>query len=106
MVDIVRKNLFVGTVFSKDARESEHPPIGYVASEINQERRQSPSARPLRLTPPPRAVAANDVESFGAFVEVHVANLHRGMRNGATARVCTTGREGKIKEFNRDSQTL
>jgi len=70
--DIVRKNLSSELGFSKEHRDLNIRRIGYVASEITKNGGIAICA-PIAPYATTRRAVREDVEDFGAFVEVHVA---------------------------------
>ena len=70
--DIVRKNLSSELGFSKEHRDLNIRRIGYVASEITKNGGIAICA-PIAPYATTRRAVREDIESFGAFVEVHVA---------------------------------
>jgi sulfate adenylyltransferase len=70
--DIVRKNLSSELGFSKQHRDLNIRRIGYVASEITKNGGIAICA-PIAPYNSTRRTVRKDIETFGAFVEVHVA---------------------------------
>ena len=83
--DVVRKNLSSELGFSKEHRDLNIRRIGYVASEITKNGGIAICA-PIAPYATTRRAVREDIESFGAFVEVHVATsieeCERRDRNG------------------------
>ena len=96
--DIVRKNLSSELGFSKEHRDLNIRRIGYVASEITKNGGIAICA-PIAPYATTRRAVREDIEQFGAFIEVHVATsieeCERRDRKGLYQRA----REGKIKEL-------
>jgi len=70
--DIVRKNLSSELGFSKEHRDLNIRRIGYVASEITKNRGIAICA-PIAPYAVTRRAVRQDIESYGAFIEIHVA---------------------------------
>jgi len=96
--DIVRKNLSSELGFSKEHRDLNIRRIGYVASEITKNGGIAICAPIAPYTSTRRAVR-EDVESYGAFVEVHVATSLEECERRDRKGLYKLAREGKIKEF-------
>ncbi|MEJ2029594.1 MAG: bifunctional sulfate adenylyltransferase/adenylylsulfate kinase [Maritimibacter sp.] len=96
--DIVRKNLSSELGFSKEHRDLNIRRIGYVASEITKNGGIAICAPIAPYTSTRRAVR-EDVESHGAFVEVHVATSIEECERRDRKGLYKLAREGKIKEF-------
>ncbi len=96
--DIVRKNLSSELGFSKEHRDLNIRRIGYVASEITKNGGIAICAPIAPYTATRRAVR-EDVESYGAFVEVHVATSIEECERRDRKGLYKLAREGKIKEF-------
>ncbi|MEL6424801.1 MAG: bifunctional sulfate adenylyltransferase/adenylylsulfate kinase [Pseudomonadota bacterium] len=96
--DIVRKNLSSELGFSKEHRDLNIRRIGYVASEITKNGGIAICAPIAPYTATRRAVR-EDIESFGAFVEVHVATSIEECERRDRKGLYKLAREGKIKEF-------
>ncbi len=96
--DIVRKNLSSELGFSKEHRDLNIRRIGYVASEITKNGGIAICAPIAPYTATRRAVR-EDIESFGAFVEVHVATSLEECERRDRKGLYKLAREGKIKEF-------
>ncbi|UWQ33976.1 bifunctional sulfate adenylyltransferase/adenylylsulfate kinase [Leisingera sp. M527] len=96
--DIVRKNLSSELGFSKEHRDLNIRRIGYVASEITKNGGIAICA-PIAPYATTRRAVREDVESFGAFVEVHVATTIEECERRDRKGLYKLAREGKIKEF-------
>ncbi len=96
--DIVRKNLSSELGFSKEHRDLNIRRIGYVASEITKNGGIAICAPIAPYTATRRAVR-EDIEAFGAFVEVHVATSLEECERRDRKGLYKLAREGKIKEF-------
>ena len=96
--DIVRKNLSSELGFSKEHRDLNIRRIGYVASEITKNGGIAICAPIAPYTATRRAVR-EDIESFGTFVEVHVATSLEECERRDRKGLYKLAREGKIKEF-------
>ncbi|MEL7414374.1 MAG: bifunctional sulfate adenylyltransferase/adenylylsulfate kinase [Pseudomonadota bacterium] len=96
--DIVRKNLSSELGFSKEHRDLNIRRIGYVASEITKNGGIAICAPIAPYTATRRAVR-EDIESFGAFVEVHVATSIEECERRDRKGLYALARAGKIKEF-------
>ena len=96
--DVVRKNLSSELGFSKEHRDLNIRRIGYVASEITKNGGIAICAPIAPYTATRRAVR-EDVEAFGAFVEVHVATTIEECERRDRKGLYKLAREGKIKEF-------
>ena len=96
--DIVRKNLSSELGFSKEHRDLNIRRIGYVASEITKNGGIAICAliAPYSTT---RHAVREDVEAFGAFVEVHVATSIDECERRDRKGLYKLARAGKIKEF-------
>ena len=96
--DIVRKNLSSELGFSKAHRDLNIRRIGYVASEITKNGGIAICApiAPYAIT---RRAVREDVEAFGAFVEIHVATSIEECERRDRKGLYKLAREGKIKEF-------
>jgi sulfate adenylyltransferase len=96
--DIVRKNLSSELGFSKEHRDLNIRRIGYVASEITKNGGIAICApiAPYAMT---RRAVREDIEQFGAFVEVHVATSIEECERRDRKGLYKLAREGKIKEF-------
>jgi len=96
--DIVRKNLSSELGFSKEHRDLNIRRIGYVASEITKNGGIAICAPIAPYTSTRRAVR-EDIETYGAFVEVHVATSLEECERRDRKGLYKLAREGKIKEF-------
>jgi sulfate adenylyltransferase len=96
--DIVRKNLSSELGFSKEHRDLNIRRIGYVASEITKNGGIAICA-PIAPYTATRRFVREDIESFGAFVEVHVATSLEECERRDRKGLYKLAREGKIKEF-------
>ncbi|SHI92586.1 sulfate adenylyltransferase [Palleronia salina] len=96
--DIVRKNLSSELGFSKEHRDLNIRRIGYVASEITKNGGIAICA-PIAPYSATRRAVREDIEAFGAFVEVHVATSLEECERRDRKGLYKLAREGKIKEF-------
>jgi len=96
--DIVRKNLSSELGFSKKHRDLNIRRIGYVASEITKNRGIAICA-PIAPYATTRRAVREDVEQFGAFIEVHVATSIEECERRDRKGLYKLARAGKIKEF-------
>lgn len=96
--DIVRKNLSSELGFSKEHRDLNIRRIGYVASEITKNGGIAICA-PIAPYATTRRAVREDIEGFGAFVEVHVATSIEECERRDRKGLYKLAREGKIKEF-------
>jgi sulfate adenylyltransferase len=96
--DVVRKHLSSELGFSKEHRDLNIKRIGYVASEITKNGGIAICAPIAPYTATRRAVREM-VETFGAFVEVHVATRIEECERRDRKGLYKLAREGKIKEF-------
>ncbi|WP_323765621.1 bifunctional sulfate adenylyltransferase/adenylylsulfate kinase [Marinovum sp.] len=96
--DIVRKNLSSELGFSKEHRDLNIRRIGYVASEITKNGGIAICA-PIAPYATTRRAVREDVEQFGAFIEVHVATALEECERRDRKGLYKLAREGKIKEF-------
>jgi sulfate adenylyltransferase len=96
--DIVRKNLSSELGFSKEHRDLNIRRIGYVASEITKNRGIAICA-PIAPYASTRRAVRQDVEEFGAFLEVHVATSIEECERRDRKGLYKLARAGKIKEF-------
>jgi len=96
--DVVRKNLSSELGFSKAHRDLNIRRIGYVASEITKNGGIAICAPIAPYTATRRAVR-EDIEQFGAFLEVHVATSLQECERRDRKGLYKLAREGKIKEF-------
>ncbi|WP_208354055.1 bifunctional sulfate adenylyltransferase/adenylylsulfate kinase [Pseudaestuariivita rosea] len=96
--DIVRKNLSSELGFSKEHRDLNIRRIGFVASEITKNGGIAICApiAPYEVT---RRAVRQDIEQFGAFVEVHVSTSIEVCEDRDRKGLYKLAREGKIKEF-------
>jgi sulfate adenylyltransferase len=84
--DLVRKNLSSELGFSKEHRDINIRRIGYVASEITKNGGIAICA-PIAPYATTRRAVREEIEQFGAFIEVHVATSIEECER-ATARAC------------------
>ncbi|WP_370287413.1 bifunctional sulfate adenylyltransferase/adenylylsulfate kinase [Pseudooceanicola nanhaiensis] len=96
--DIVRKNLSSELGFSKEHRDLNIRRIGYVASEITKNGGIAICA-PIAPYAATRRAVREDVEQFGAFLEIHVATSIEECERRDRKGLYKLAREGKIKEF-------
>ena len=96
--DIVRKNLSSELGFSKEHRDLNIRRIGYVASEITKNGGIAICA-PIAPYATTRRAVREDVEAYGAFVEVHVSTSIEECERRDRKGLYKLAREGKIKEF-------
>ncbi|PYG31194.1 bifunctional sulfate adenylyltransferase/adenylylsulfate kinase [Pelagimonas varians] len=96
--DIVRKNLSSELGFSKEHRDLNIRRIGYVASEITKNGGIAICA-PIAPYATTRRAVREDVEAFGAFIEIHVATTIEECEKRDRKGLYKLAREGKIKEF-------
>ncbi|MEO1550441.1 MAG: bifunctional sulfate adenylyltransferase/adenylylsulfate kinase [Pseudomonadota bacterium] len=96
--DIVRKNLSSELGFSKEHRDLNIRRIGFVASEITKNGGIAICA-PIAPYEATRKAVREEVEAFGAFVEVHVATSLEECERRDRKGLYKLAREGKIKEF-------
>ncbi len=96
--DVVRKNLSSELGFSKEHRDLNIRRIGYVASEITKNGGIAICA-PIAPYSATRRAVREDIESFGAFVEVHVATSLEECERRDRKGLYKLARAGKIKEF-------
>ncbi len=96
--DVVRKNLSSELGFSKEHRDLNIRRIGYVASEITKNGGIAICAPIAPYTATRRAVR-EDVEQFGAFIEIHVSTSIEECERRDRKGLYKLAREGKIKEF-------
>jgi sulfate adenylyltransferase len=96
--DIVRKNLSSELGFSKEHRDLNIRRIGYVASEITKNAGIAICA-PIAPYATTRRAVREDVEQFGAFVEVHVATSLDECERRDRKGLYKLARAGKIAEF-------
>ena len=96
--DVVRKHLSSELGFSKEHRDINIKRIGYVASEITKNGGIAICAPIAPYTATRRAVREM-IESYGAFIEVHVATSLEECERRDRKGLYKLAREGKIKEF-------
>ncbi len=96
--DVVRKNLSSELGFSKEHRDLNIRRIGYVASEITKNGGIAICA-PIAPYATTRRAVREDIETFGAFIEVHVATSIEECERRDRKGLYKLAREGKIKEF-------
>ena len=96
--DIVRKNLSSELGFSKEHRDLNIRRIGYVASEITKNGGIAICA-PIAPYAATRRAVREDVEAFGAFVEIHVATSIEECERRDRKGLYALARAGKINEF-------
>ncbi|WP_026352362.1 bifunctional sulfate adenylyltransferase/adenylylsulfate kinase [Yoonia vestfoldensis] len=96
--DIVRKNLSSELGFSKEHRDLNIRRIGYVASEITKNGGIAICA-PIAPYATTRRAVREDVEQFGAFVEVHAATSIEECERRDRKGLYKLARAGKIAEF-------
>jgi len=96
--DLVRKNLSSELGFSKAHRDLNIRRIGYVASEITKNGGIAICA-PIAPYATTRRAVREDVEAFGAFVEVHVATSIEECERRDRKGLYKLAREGTLKAF-------
>ena len=96
--DIVRKNLSSELGFSKEHRDLNIRRIGFVASEITKNGGIAICA-PIAPYATARRAVREQIENFGAFVEVHVATSIEECERRDRKGLYKLARDGKIKEF-------
>jgi len=96
--DIVRKNLSSELGFSKEHRDLNIRRIGYVASEITKNGGIAICA-PIAPYATTRRAVREDIEQFGAFIEIHVATSIEECERRDRKGLYKLARAGKIKEF-------
>ena len=96
--DVVRKHLSSELGFSKEHRDINIKRIGYVASEITKNGGIAICA-PIAPYSATRRAVREMVETFGAFVEVHVATSLEECERRDRKGLYKLAREGRIKEF-------
>ena len=96
--DIVRKNLSSELGFSKEHRDLNIRRIGYVASEITKNGGIAICA-PIAPYATTRRAVREEIEQYGAFVEVHIATSIEECERRDRKGLYRLAREGKIKEF-------
>ena len=96
--DLVRKNLSSELGFSKEHRDLNIRRIGYVASEITKNGGIAICApiAPYSIT---RNAIREEIEHFGAFIEIHVATSIEECERRDRKGLYKLARDGKIKEF-------
>ena len=96
--DVVRKHLSSELGFSKEHRDINIKRIGYVASEITKNGGIAICA-PIAPYTATRRRVREMVESYGAFIETHVATSVEECEKRDRKGLYKLAREGKIKEF-------
>lgn len=96
--DVVRKHLSSELGFSKEHRDLNIRRIGYVASEITKNGGIAICA-PIAPYSATRRAVRESIESYGAFVEVHVSTSIEECERRDRKGLYKLAREGKIKEF-------
>jgi sulfate adenylyltransferase len=96
--DIVRKNLSSELGFSKEHRDLNIRRIGYVAAEITKNGGIAICA-PIAPYATTRRAVREEIQQYGAFVEVHVATSIEECERRDRKGLYKLAREGKIKEF-------
>jgi sulfate adenylyltransferase len=96
--DVVRKHLSSELGFSKEHRDINIKRIGYVASEITKNGGIAICA-PIAPYAATRREVREMIESYGAFIEVHVATSIDECERRDRKGLYKLAREGKIKEF-------
>ena len=96
--DVVRKNLSSELGFSKEHRDLNIRRIGFVASEITKNGGIAICA-PIAPYATTRRAVREDIEQFGAFLEIHVATSLEECERRDRKGLYKLAREGKIKEF-------
>ena len=96
--DLVRKNLSSELGFSKEHRDLNIRRIGYVASEITKNGGIAICA-PIAPYETTRRAVREDIEQFGAFLEVYVATSLEECERRDRKGLYKLARAGKIKEF-------
>ncbi|MCF6316423.1 MAG: bifunctional sulfate adenylyltransferase/adenylylsulfate kinase [Marinosulfonomonas sp.] len=96
--DIVRKNLSSELGFSKAHRDLNIRRIGYVASEITKNGGIAICA-PIAPYATTRRAVREEIQQFGAFLEVHVATSIEECERRDRKGLYKLARAGKIKEF-------
>ena len=98
--DIVRKNLSSELGFSKEHRDLNIRRIGYVASEITKNGGIAICA-PIAPYATTRRAVREDIEQFGAFIEVHVATSIDECERRDRKGLYKLAREGKDQGIHR-----
>jgi sulfate adenylyltransferase len=96
--DVVRKHLSSELGFSKEHRDINIRRIGYVASEITKNGGIAICAPIAPYTATRRAVREM-IETYGAFIETHIATSVEECERRDRKGLYKLAREGKIKEF-------
>lgn len=96
--DIVRKNLSSELGFSKEHRDLNIRRIGYVASEITKNGGIALCA-PIAPYATTRRAVREEIEQYGAFVEVHVSTSIEECERRDRKGLYKLARAGKIAEF-------
>lgn len=96
--DLVRKNLSSELGFSKEHRDLNIRRIGYVASEITKNGGIAICA-PIAPYAATRRAVREEIEQFGAFVEIHIATSLEECERRDRKGLYQLARAGKIKEF-------
>lgn len=96
--DVVRKNLSSELGFSKAHRDLNIRRIGFVASEITKNGGIALCA-PIAPYATTRRAVREEIEQYGAFVEVHVATSLEECERRDRKGLYKLARAGKIKEF-------
>jgi sulfate adenylyltransferase len=96
--DIVRKNLSSELGFSPEHRDLNIRRIGYVASEITKNGGIAICA-PIAPYSATRQAVREDIEAFGAFLEVHVATSIEECERRDRKGLYKLARAGKIESF-------
>ena len=96
--DIVRKNLSSELGFSKEHRDLNIRRIGYVASEITKNHGIAICA-PIAPYATTRRAVRQDIEAYGAFIEIHVATTLEECERRDRKGLYKLARAGKIEEF-------
>jgi sulfate adenylyltransferase len=96
--DLVRKHLSSELGFSREHRDLNIRRIGYVASEITKNGGIAICA-PIAPYAATRRAVREEIEAFGAFLEIHVATSIEECERRDRKGLYKLAREGKIKEF-------
>ena len=96
--DVVRQNLSSELGFSKEHRDINIRRIGYVASEITKNGGIALCA-PIAPYEKTRKSVRNEIEHYGAFIEVYVATSVEECEKRDRKGLYKLARAGKIKEF-------